>query len=203
MNGTKLKKKKRDVHGVAERAEEKEGARAEDPKTKRPRACERLGKGDAPAGRRTCLGSDGGHTAHAVDDGIDFPMGADAQRHGGCVPPAAECIVQREQDEGAEDGFGGAARGDAEYERVQEVCCRKERGPCFCIGDGCVSRIPGVVLLVERLRIIVGWRPCGPREHRGQEQPIYEHPVDEVASRKKILSKRRVNELVGEQKSCQ
>jgi hypothetical protein len=193
----------KDVHDVAERAEEKERARAEDPKPKRPRARERLDKGDAPAGRRPRLGSNGGHAAHAVDDGIDFPVGADAQHHGGCVPPATERIVQREEDEGAEDGFGGATRGDAEHERVQEVCGRKKRGPRFCVGDGRVFCLPGVALRVERLRIVAGWRPCWPREDRGQEDPIYEHPVDEVAHREKVLSKRRVNELVWEQQDCQ
>ena len=149
-----MRKQRRDAHEVAERAQEEERARTEDPKTKRPRAHERLGKGDTPARRRSRLGSDGSHTAHPVDDGIYFPMGADAQRHGGCVPPAMERIVQREEDEGTEDGFGGSARGNAEYERVQEVCCRKKSGPCVCVGDGCIFCIPAFALLGERLRVI-------------------------------------------------
>lgn len=110
---------RRDVHEEAKRAKEKEGDRAEDSESKRPRTHERLGKGETPTRARPSLGSDGSHTAHAVNDWINFPMGADAQRHGSCVPPVMECIVQREEDEGAENGFGGAAGGDTEYEWVQ------------------------------------------------------------------------------------
>ena len=108
-----------DVHGIAECAEEKERTSAEDRKAKRPRAHERPGKGESPAGRRPRLSSNGGHAAHAIDDGIDFPMGADAQHHGRCVPSVMERKVQREEDKGAEDGFGGSACGDAEYEWVE------------------------------------------------------------------------------------
>ena len=87
------KKQEEDVHEVAERAEKKERPRAEDPKTKRPCTQKRLGKGDTPARSWSCLGSDHGHTAHAVDDRINFPMGTDAQHHSGCVPPSLERIV--------------------------------------------------------------------------------------------------------------
>ena len=113
------KKGERNAHEVAEHAEEKEGACAENPKTKRPRAHERLGKGETPARRGSCLGSDGGHTAHPIDDGVDLPVSADAQHDGGRVPPAVKRVVQCEEDEGADDRFGGSTRGDAEDEWVQ------------------------------------------------------------------------------------
>lgn len=112
-------KAERDVHDVAERAEEKECTSAENRKTKRPRAHQRSDKVESPPGSRSCLGSDGCHTAHTVDDRIDFPMGADTQHHGGRVPSVMEHIIQSEEDEGAENGFGGSARGDAEYKWVQ------------------------------------------------------------------------------------
>lgn len=58
--------------------------------------------------------------------------------------------------------------------------------------------IPTYALLVKRLRVIGGQRLCRPREDGRREQPIYERPVNQVASSKKVFSKRRVNELVWE-----
>ena len=66
---------------------------------------------------------------------------------------------------------------------------REKGGPCISIANGFVFRIPTLVLCIERLRVVggqcSGWR----RQDRRYEQPIYEHPVDEVASRKEIFSK--------------
>lgn len=117
--GLDVKKEKRDVHGIAECTKEKERTGAEERKPKRPHAHERLDEGESPAGCRPRLGGDGSHAAHAINDRVDLPMGADAQHHSRGIPSVTERVVQREEDKGAEDGFGGSARGDAEHEWIE------------------------------------------------------------------------------------
>lgn len=164
-----------DVHRIAESTQGQEGGRAEDCKTN-------AGGGDESAERQGALAGsrcDGGDTAGTVDEGVYLPMGADAQEDGGCVPSTSECEIEGEEDEGTQNGLGGATGGDAEDEGIEEVGSGQK---------GC-----------QRVTVegIVGW------QDQRDEKTVDEDAVEEVAGGEQVFPEGRVDEDVGDEEDSE